>query len=124
MKRPPPNAVRAVIRTVIATHERTYPNPVRVTRGGPLFLSGETDEWDGWRWVWIAAGDCEGWAPDDLPVRQGDGWVAARDYSAMELTVRPGQRVVALASTHGWVWCLNDDGEEGWAPERCLAPPE
>ena len=117
MKPPPPN----YLFTVVSAHERSYDNPIRVRRGDLIVLTGKREEWDGWTWLWAEAGGRMGWVPDDLPERAGALWRAAYDYSALELTLRPGDRLVGLRSSHGWVWCLDDDGEEGWAPQRCLA---
>ena len=114
--RPPPTQSRIVAEA----HEATYADPIRVRRGEILTLTGREEEWDGHRWVWAIAGGREGWVPDDLP-DEASPPRAARDYSAVELTVRPGERLIAIRATHGWAWCLNDDGDEGWVPERCLS---
>lgn len=119
MKRPPIAALKAV-RVAIREHVATYPNPIRVAHGDEIHLDGREEEWDGWRWLWAAANGREGWVPDDLPVRDGRRLRAARSYSAAELSVRPGQRLAVTEFTHDWLWCIGDDGEEGWAPERCF----
>ena len=117
----PPIAALTAIRVATEPHEATYPNPVRVRNGDEMFLDGREEEWDGWRWLWASANGREGWVPDDLPVSVGRRCRAARDYSAMELSVKPGQRLAVTGSTHGWAWCIDDDGDEGWVPERCLS---
>ena len=120
MRRPPILAMNA-IRTAAEAHDATYPNPIRVQRGDEMFLDGREEEWDGWRWLWAAANGREGWVPDDLPKHDGRRVRAARDYNAMELSVKPGQRLAVTQSTHGWAWCIDDAGDEGWVPDRRLA---
>ncbi|MEL7465490.1 MAG: SH3 domain-containing protein [Pseudomonadota bacterium] len=120
MKRPPISAALNAVRTVTEAHEASYANPIRVRRGDALFLQGREDDWDGHRWLWAEAHGREGWIPDDLPSTEGSGAVARWDYSALEMTVAKGQRVAVARETHGWAWCIDDDGDEGWVPERCL----
>lgn len=101
----------------------SYDRPVALSRGEALVLDGRSDTWDGHRWLWARdPRGREGWVPDDLPVASGTGHVAARDYSAQELTCRIGDALTAVALTHGWAWCRNAAGGEGWVPLRCLRP--
>jgi SH3-like domain-containing protein len=108
--------------TVITPHTASYADPIVVTQGQPLILSGRVDVWDGHRWLWATAADGrEGWVPDSLIAGLEARPVADRDYSAMELTCAPGERLERLAETHGWVWCRNASGEKGLVPLRCFA---
>ncbi len=97
--------------------QASYDDPVRLRAGEAVVLSGREDLWDGHRWLWgrDPAGR-EGWLPDSL-IEAGR---ALRDYSAMELSCRPGEVLDALEETHGWVLCRNASGAEGWVPRRCL----
>ena len=63
----------------------------------------------------------EGWVPDDLVTETDDGTVASRDFSAIELTCSAGDAVDIVWETHGWAWCRNRDGSEGWLPLRNLS---
>ena len=110
------------IRRVVADHEASYPDPIIVRRGDFIFPTDRTEEWDGHLWIWAAAGVREGWVPDDLieQERETGPARAAYDYSALELSITAGETVAALGERHGWVWCVNDEGDEGWAPARAL----
>lgn len=107
--------------TVTQPHTASYADTISVKQGQVLALSGREDIWDGHRWLWAVAPDGrEGWVPDSL-IRQGDaGPVAATDYAAVELTCAKGETLCALNATHGWVWCRNALGAEGWVPARQL----
>jgi len=93
-----------------------------MAKGAPLTLSGREDIWDGHRWLWAIGDDGRaGWVPDDLLVTVDGRPVAAWDYTAIELTVAAGERVDLLHHTHGWGWCRDGDGREGWLPLGKLA---
>ena len=107
---------------VLRSHSASYPDPIVVTTGEQLRLTGRSDLWDGHRWLWaISAGGKEGWVPDDLVVRSSQSCHADRNYSAVELTCTKGERLEVLSQTHGWAWCRNAAGETGWVPISCLA---
>jgi hypothetical protein len=109
-------------RAVIHAHSATYPDPINVRRGDALHLVGRENSWDGHRWLWaIAADGREGWVPSDLPRCEHGHTTAAYDYSARELDVAPGSLVRVSKVSHGWAWCCNDRGLEGWIPLRVLS---
>jgi SH3-like domain-containing protein len=109
-------------RVVLENHTASYADPIEVTKGAPISLTGREDTWDGHRWLWAVADDGrEGWVPDDLVSETDDGPVAARDFAAIELTCSAGEAVAFIRETHGWAWCRKDDGREGWLPLRNLS---
>lgn len=109
-------------RTVMKGHQASYQDPIRVKQGDAVSLTGREDVWDGHRWLWAVAADGrEGWIPDDLIVEDGEPPRAARDYSAVELTCRAGESVEVRYETHGWGWCRNSAGREGWVPMANLS---
>ena len=79
--------------------------------------------WNGHTWLWAIGEDGrEGWVPDSLvegakPSEQ----VAKFDYSAIELTCELDETLTRHKSTHGWSWCVNDRGDQGWVPNDNLA---
>lgn len=107
---------------VTADWRASYDNPIAVTAGTPLTLSGREDSWDGYRWLWAEAEGRAGWVPDSLARREGECIVAARNFAARELTCCAGDRLEGLEETHGWVWCRAIDGRTGWVPSGNLAP--
>jgi hypothetical protein len=38
------------------------------------------------------------------------------------LTIRRGDRLVSVRQIHGWHWCRNDAGAEGWVAGYLLRP--
>ncbi|MFQ6549836.1 SH3 domain-containing protein [Aestuariibius sp. 2305UL40-4] len=107
-------------RRVTRTWTASYPDPISITAGARLDLTGKTDDWGGHIWLWAIAPDGrEGWVPDTLPDDEGR---ARRDYSARELTCTEGDILLALDRTHGWTLCRSTSGAEGWVPDANLIP--
>jgi hypothetical protein len=106
---------------VTAAWRASYERPLRVAAGETLRLTGRTDDWEGHTWLWAIAPDgLEGWVPDDLGERRGETLVAGRDYWAVELTCAAGAVLTRLEQSHGWSWCVADDGAAGWVPSQNL----
>jgi SH3-like domain-containing protein len=109
-------------RTLRETHQASYADPITLSKGEPLALTGREDVWDGHRWLWAVAQDGrEGWVPDGLITDGPAGPVAAGDFSALELSCSAGAAVEIIWQTHGWAWCQKTDGSEGWLPLRILS---
>jgi hypothetical protein len=109
--------------TVITGWQAAYDSPIRLQAGDLLFLTGRQETWDGHVWLWArSAGGLEGWIPDILVGRAEGKCVANEDYTASELTCRPGQVLVGEKETHGWVFCRAKDGSTGWIPRKNLSP--
>jgi len=111
-------------RTVLQSHTASYADPIRVAKGERVRLTGREELWDGHLWLWAVAEDGrEGWVPDSLIAGTGDRAIASRDYSAVELTVSAAETVDVVRETHGWAWCRNRNGSEGWVPLAHLSEP-
>lgn len=103
--------------TVIIPHTASYEDPIIALKGATLHLTGGTDRWNGYLWIWAVASDGrEGWVPDDLIVEISGRTVASRDYSAVELSCELNESLQVLERTHGWAWCKNLCDEFGWVP--------
>ena len=107
---------------VIADHQMSYPDPLRVHAGEMVTLDGREDPWDGhpeWTYLWcISQQGKGGWVPADLIARDsGSGTGAARsDYDTRELSVNAGEDVTVERAAYGWLWCTNDQSVSGWVP--------
>ncbi|MFN3312474.1 MAG: SH3 domain-containing protein [Hyphomonas sp.] len=101
--------------------QATYADPIRLTAGDMLYLTGRQDNWDGHIWLWArSAGGLEGWIPDTIVSRTKAGCIAIEDYTATELTCRAGEVVRGEKETHGWVFCRSRGGSAGWIPRKNL----
>ena len=100
----------------------SYPDPIVLVRGEQVKLSGREDIWEGHRWLWAESPTGkQGWVPDSLIDTTSTPAIARRDYTAMELTCRAGDILVAIEETHGWIYCRAGSGDCGWVPARNLA---
>ncbi len=107
----------------IDTHKSIFPNPIIVGKGEVLQMSGKSDNWNGHQLLWAKAEDGrEGWVPDNLPLERSNQTVAAFDYSASELDVKPDDQLMVHAKSHGWAWCTDNTGKKGWVPQKVLKP--
>ncbi len=105
---------------VIADHQASYPDPIRLKAGEQIKLTRRRDIWDGHLWLWAISPDGrEGWIPDTAlsPDKR-----AQYDYCAVEISCRIGDTLTGLHATHGWLWCRTRSGDKGWVPLKNLQP--
>ena len=107
---------------VAQSHRAFYDDPIHVTAGNKIELTGRRDVWDGHTWLWAVAEDGRaGWVPDSLVEEtQAGEYTALFDYSAVELSCQSEEILKRQLSTHGWSWCINDRGNQGWVPDHNL----
>lgn len=106
----------------VIDYDRPYPDPI-VVRAGDLVLpdAERTRQTDFMGWIWCQGPDGrEGWVPDGWIIRGAEGWRMHRDFSALELSVRKGDRVTLDFSESGFVFGRNATGEAGWLPDAVL----
>ncbi len=99
---------------VIEDHTASNPNPLRVRKGEAITPVEREDDFPGW--VWCTAGGRESWTPVSCLQQQGDGFIAAYDYDATELTVTKGERLTVIGEESGWLLATDDKGLTGWVP--------
>jgi hypothetical protein len=113
--------------TCIATHQTEYPEPIKLSAGELVSLGEHAPEenWKNWIWTVKSSGQ-GGWVPEQLidifesdsNLQQG---VVKEDYSARELNVNIGDKVVKIKSINGWTWVKNlNTEEEGWIPDDII----
>ena len=65
-----------------------------------------------------------GWVPARYLHRSGPSAVALRRYDTTTLT--PSQNAVLTLieadAESGWLWCRDEEGDEGWFPTNRLEP--
>lgn len=106
----------------VADYERPYPDPIVVRAGDLVLLDAErTRQTDFMGWTWCRGPDGrEGWVPNGWIIRDAEGWRMRRDFSALELSVRKGDRVTLDFSESGFVFGRHATGEAGWLPDAVL----
>lgn len=108
---------------VTTSYQAQYPDPICVCAGEPVTVTGRTDTWEGYTWVWCTdARGKSGWVPQTYLEPRGDTWIIPRDYDAAELTARPGEIVTITTTESGWCWATNAAGHSGWIPAAHLTP--
>lgn len=108
--------------TVVAAYDRPYPDPIAVRAGDPVVPDPErsrTTDLMGWTWCTGPDGRA-GWTPSAWLATAADGtWRIARDFSAIEHTVRPGDRATLHFAESGFVWATIG-GTAAWVPDAAL----
>ena len=115
---PPETYVRAV-----ADYDRPYDDPIDVRAGDavvPVSDGSMPTDFMGWTWC-VGADGRAGWTPDSWCEPAADGWRLIRDFNALELTVRPGDRLRLILSESGFLFCETSTGERAWLPDAVVA---
>lgn len=78
--------------------------------------------WPGWIWVTDTHGR-KGYVPIEIlgPATGGQARVT-QTFDPTVLTIRRGDRLEAMREVHGWHWCRNAAGQEGWVAGYLLHP--
>ena len=100
---------------VIRSWTSSYDQELVLADGVTVSVQPRDSEWPGW--LWCVAGDgTGGWVPQTRLEVDGDVARATRDYTSRELSVAVGDHLVGREEELGWVWCVDDAGNEGWVP--------
>jgi Variant SH3 domain len=106
---------------VVREYTAQYPDPITVCAGNRVQVGADDPEYPGWWWCTGPDGR-SGWVPEQLLRREGQEGLMLRDYTAKELSVRPGAEVTVGEAMNGWVWVSAADGGAGWIPATCITP--
>jgi hypothetical protein len=108
--------------TANADYEEKDSDPIRLEPGDEVTVGPADRAWPGW--VWAADKDGrDGYVPEDILEPLGEGRFAAIEvFDPTVLTLRRGDRLESLRQIHGWHWCRNERGDEGWAAGYLLKP--
>ena len=105
-----------------ADYEDRDSHPLRIAVGDCVQIGRKDQTWPGWIWVTDPHGN-DGYMPEDL--LEGDAGGMARvigEFDPRVLTIRRGDRLESIRRIHGWHWCKNEAGEEGWVAGYLLRP--
>ncbi len=108
--------------TANADYEEKDSQPLRL-ECGDIVRTGPADHaWPGWIWASDDHG-CSGYVPQELLEKIDDDRAKATDaFDPTVLTIRRGNRLESLRQIHGWHWCRNEHGAQGWVAGYLLRP--
>jgi len=124
--RPPPTTLsRSPVGTtavVVAAYEAHYPHPIAIRKGDGLVPDHErTRKTDFIGWTWCRGPDGrEGWGPEAWRNRGLGAWTMRCDFTAVESTVRKGDRIRLAFRESGFVFGRTDEERDGWLPAAVL----
>jgi hypothetical protein len=102
---------------VVEDYDAAFPEAFNLCLGECVMLDREDQEWEGW--VWCVDGKGRGgWVPQSFIAAHKDNGTGEMtcDYSAAELTIRTGDRLILFYEESGWYWTSNRLGHSGWVP--------
>ncbi|PFV93229.1 SH3 domain-containing protein [Bacillus thuringiensis] len=109
---------------VIKSHVSNYPNPIRLEERNVVKMIESyagPENWENWMFCHEEKYDRKGWVPEQIIRKDMNGTgIIIKQYTAKELNVSIGKRLIGLEELNGWVWCEGRDGEEGWVPKENL----
>ncbi len=108
---------------VVRDYDKPYEDPISASAGDLVrpVLDGSM-ETDVIGWTWCVGPDGRvGWTPDNWCRAENGGWRLLRDFRALELTVRRGERLRLLFGESGFLFCETPSGDRAWVPDAVLA---
>lgn len=103
---------------VIEDYRSPYPDPIVFQKGEKVKVGQEFKEDPDWKnWIW-----CEGknnkkaWVPKQYIDIRGMNGILNREYNAMELSVRVGEKLVVHEIVNGFGMSEKINGMRGWVP--------
>ncbi|MDC5812557.1 SH3 domain-containing protein [Vibrio europaeus] len=94
-------------------------SPIQVVTGEELDLVEESDPKGDWaNWVLCRGNNKQGWVPKQILDIDAGAVTVLEDYTAVEHSLKLGERVVKIYELNGWIWCRKLDSSEqvAWAP--------
>lgn len=94
-------------------------SPIQVVIGEVLELVEESDPKGDWaNWVLCRGNNKRGWVPKQILDIDAGAVTVLEDYTAVEHSLKLGERVVKIYELNGWIWCrkLDSSEQEAWAP--------
>lgn len=103
-------------------YEEKDSDPIRLKPGDEVSVGPADRAWPGWVWATDAKGN-DGYVPEEILKPSGDGrFSAVEAFDPTVLTTRRGDQLASLRQIHGWHWCRNGNGDEGWVAGYLLRP--
>jgi hypothetical protein len=108
--------------TANSDYEEKDSDPLHLNPGDTIEAGPADRTWPGWVWAKDGKGR-DGYIPEEILTSLGDGrFEALEAFDPAVLTIRRGDRLKSLRQIHGWHWCRNEMGSEGWVAGYLLRP--
>ena len=113
-----------IMTTFIANsdYEEKDSDPIRLQPGDEIRVGAVDRTWPGWVWATDGRGN-DGYVPEEILESLGEDRFRAREvFDPTVLTIRRGDHLHSIRQIHGWHWCRNENGGEGWVAGYLLRP--
>jgi hypothetical protein len=108
--------------TANSDYEDNDSEPIRLAPGDEVQVGAADRTWPGWVWASDSIGN-DGYIPEEILKPLGDGRFSAIEaFDPTVLKIRRGDSLESLRQIHGWHWCRNESGVEGWVAGYLLRP--
>lgn len=108
--------------TANADYEEKDSDPIHLEPGDEVTVGPVDRAWPGWVWAEDDKGN-DGYVPEQILEPLGEGRFAAiQAFDPSVLVIRRGDELESLKQIHGWHWCRNAAGTEGWVAGYLLRP--
>ena len=108
--------------TANADYEEKDRHPLALEAGDEITVGPADRAWPGWVWA-EDNNERHGYVPEEILEPMGEGRFALmEDFDPTVLTIKRGDQIESLKQIHGWHWCRNKAGNEGWVAGYLLKP--
>ncbi len=108
--------------TANSDYEEKDSDPIRLKPGDSIQTGPADRAWPGWVWATDANGN-DGYVPEEILKPLGEGsFTVTEAFDPTVLTIRRGDLLTSMRQIHGWHWCHNERGAEGWVAGYLLRP--
>ena len=108
--------------TANSDYEEKDSDPIHLNPGDVIEAGHADKTWPGWVWAHDGNGN-DGYVPEEILKALGDGrFETLTSFDPTVLTIRRGDPLESLRQIHGWHWCRNEAGAEGWVAGYLLRP--
>ena len=108
--------------TASADYEERNTRALHLSPGQEVTSGPADTAWPGWIWA-SDSDERSGYVPIEILEPLGeDRWAALEEFDPTVLKLSRGDVVTSLKQIHGWHWCSNAHGEQGWVAGYLLKP--
>ncbi len=103
---------------VTTSYQTCYPDPLILNKGDSVQYGEEDTDYPKWIFCETDKSHKKGWVPKQfltVPNEKGEAYLL-ETYTAHELTVAAGERLIVKKELNGWLFARTEKGEEGWIP--------